>query len=284
MRYDEEEAAKQLDLSFGGRSGRAVYSIQLRNTERDKAIPRQRDSLLYAFCDPGRGSGNAFYLGWAQWNAEAQKYECIREISYEGKSAYFYRAFLTGQQKHWEEAEREGVTTADQMLFEEMQHPMWRVNMLYGDPAAMSAKTANAKDSVKGIFEEGGVPCVIDHNHRDFNTRILNARRVLAYTAIDPFTCPRLKAGLENIRFPDMNLQTKSMTQQEGYIHHPLYSHPCAAFEYFACMDPHQYDREEFMEDTPESRADKYWDSRRIPHNRGKDLDDYDMYTDRGGY
>lgn len=288
FRYDEEEAAKQLDISFGGRSGRSVYSVQLRNTKRDTALVRDRTKLLYAFCDPGRGDGNAFYLGWAQWDAEKGKYECLKEISYEGKSAYFYRAFLTGNEKHWEEAVAEGATTGDRMLFEEMQHPMWRVNMLYGDPAAMAAKTANSKDSVKGIFEDStmgpGVPVIIDHNHRDFDTRILNARRVLQYTEIDPYGCPKLKAGLEGIRFPDANLQNKSTSPTRGYIHHPLYSHPCAAFEYFACMDPHQYDREEFEEDDPDVRAQNYWDGRRKPHNRGKEQDDFDMYTDRGGY
>lgn len=286
FRYDADEAAVQLDLSFGAKSGRKVYYIQLRTTKKSDELFRNPKYPLYAFCDPGRSSGNAFYLGWAQWNPEREMYEVLQELTSEGRSAKFFRAFLSGQLKHWKEAEKQAPTGAEQELFQMMQHPAWRVNALYGDPNGLSQQGLGADDTIQGIFEEGGIPVLIDHAHKGYDIRIESARRVLEYTAICPVKCPRLLMALEEIRFPDANDTGKRVTSPHGYLHHAQHSHPCAAYEAFACMDPHRFDRQQFQEDSADAREDAFIEEYKLRFPKASEhYAAYDnRYDNRSGY
>ena len=261
LRYDSVKAAQELDISFDdGKRGR-VYAIQFRNIRSNSKIQRIGKYPLYTGVDPGRGQGNAFYIGWNQWNPEQERYQWLREMMLEGHSAYFFIPFLTGNEKDWHLAEIELHTQEDRQyyrdLFHEMQDPVWRLNMAYCDPAAISAKMAQAKDSIEAEWRTAGVPVSWNHAHRDFDTRISAARKVMGYTDICPIGCPILRTALANIEWPKEEESTNKTTQSNGYVHHPIYSHPTAAFEYHACFDPNRWDKKDKQETAPDQRVSR---------------------------
>lgn len=280
FRYDSQKAAQELDISFDdGKRGR-VYAIQFRSVRLDLQIPRISKYPLYAGVDPGRGTGNAFYIGINQWNPEVERYQWIREFSLEGRSCYFFIPFLTGDEQYWELAERQMKNQEEskyyRYIFEEMKDPAWRLNMAFCDPAATSAKMASAHDSIENIWRAAGIPVRLNHAHRDFDTRITAARRVMGYTDIDRRGCPVLATSLSQIEYPKESDNTNKTTQTNGYVHHPLYSHACAGFEYHACFDPHHYDRQEKQAEAPEQRiVRKYIGTLRMPDYSSSRRDEY---------
>lgn len=67
--------------------------------------------------------------------------------------------------------------------------------------------------------------------------------------------------SLAGIAFPETTENTRQTTPGTGgWVHHPVYSHPVSAFEYFACSDPHRYDMEEYEKDSPDERLVKLYE------------------------
>lgn len=261
FRYDKAGAARELDTRFEeSRKGR-VYAVALANTKRQKFIERVAELPLYAFCDPGRGVGNAFYLGWLQWNPNARRYETLTEVMYEGRDCYFFIPFLNGRLSDAEKYFPNYPTTDDdRILFEIMRNRAWRPNMLYGDPHGVGSQTAGQADTIAGIFRQHGIPCTYDFAHAAFSRRIDDARRVLTYTELSIEGTPRLNMSLAGIAFQETTENTRQTTPGTGgWVHHPVYSHPVSAFEYFACSDPHRYDMEEYEKDSPDERLIKLY-------------------------
>lgn len=257
FRYDRVGAARELDTQFEeSRSGR-VYSIQLQSVQRFSEFKRIREYPLYAYCDPGGGTDNAFYLGWVQWHVLRRRYQPLLEIMYEGRDGRFFLPFLSGVEGHRAYLSEQKAERRDLELFEVLRHPMWRVNMVIGDPAGMGAKVASAADTLAGLWRSKGIPLYYNYDHRFFATRIEATRRVLGYTELASRNTPRLNLGLSMIAFPEVKEDTQSRAQMaEGWVHHPIHSHPVSAWEYFCCFDPHRYDTEEYEVDSPEARME----------------------------
>lgn len=256
FRYDKTGAAQELDCQFEESKSGRVYAVQMQNTKKLDEIARVPEYPLYVFCDPGGGKGNAFYMGWLQWNKESLRYQTLLEIMYEGVDGYFFLPFLTGSVKHLPFLERQRQSPSDLQLFELMRHPMWRPNDVYGDPAGMGAKVASASNTLAGLWRLEGIPVRYNYDHRFFTTRIEATRRVLQYTEFSRHGTPKLLMGMQMIAFPEIKEDTQTRSESEGWAHHPIHSHPVSAFEYFACADPHQYDGENYLDMAPESRFD----------------------------
>jgi len=262
FRYDKAGAARELDCRFEeSRKGR-VYAVALTNTVKTKIVERSPDAPLYAFCDPGRGVGNAFYLGWLQWHNELKRYQTLCELMYEGRDCYFFIPFLTGRLDHAQKYLPNYPTSdEDREFFEIMRHASWRINMLYGDPHGVGSQTAGQADTIAGIFREHGIPTSYDFAHAAFSRRIDDTRRVLTYTELSLEGTPKLNMALSGIAFPEVSENTKQTTPGTGgWVHHPIFSHPVSAFEYFSCADPHRYDFGEYEEDAPEQRMIRLYD------------------------
>lgn len=256
FRYDKLSAARELDCQFEESQANRVYAVQLSNSKRLAEIPRIKEFPLYVFCDPGGGQGNAFYMGWMQWDFENRRYQTLMELAYEGRDGYFFLPYLTGRQDHFKYIALQGGSHVDEELFTAMRHPMWRPNMVIGDPAGMGAKVASAPDTLAGLWRGQGVPVFYNYEHRFFQIRIDSARRVLGYTEFSLKGTPKLNMALAMISFPEIKESQQVRNPGEGWVHHPVHSHPASAFEYFACYDPHRYDGEEYDDEAPEQRVE----------------------------
>jgi hypothetical protein len=238
FRYNAEKVEQEIDIGFEASKVGRVFAVQMHKVGKKHNLTRNPKFPLYIFLDPGRGKGNAFYIGWAQFNPDTGRYECIREVMSEGRSAYWFRAFVTGKEKHILRAKREGLTDEEEEFCREVNHPMWRPDDGFGDPLAIRAKTAAAIDSVQGIFNKAGIPLRGDPKYVTFPVRIEATRRVLLYTDINPSACPKLYNGLMQIAWPEQGEKSRATQPPAGYVHHPMHSHPVASYEQLACHDP----------------------------------------------
>jgi hypothetical protein len=254
FRYDEVEAAQELEISFDTSRRGLVYSIQMRASVKDSKLVRVPEYPLYCGYDPGRSAGNAFFIFWAQWNWEKSKYEALREFSLEGRTVDYLIPLLTGNSELIHMAELEVLTHDYEQLYEEMLDPMWRPNRIFCDPA-ISQKSHASKESIKAKLSRYAVPYKTEAVWNYFENRIPAARRIFRNFEFHPQYCAKLIASLEQIYFPEESENTNSVTEKTGYVHHPIYSHGCAAFEYLAQGNPHRYDLPSELTVAPEQRV-----------------------------
>lgn len=254
FRYDKAGAAQELDCQFEESKTGRVYAVQIQHSRKVAEVARDSKYPLYCFADPGGGKDNAFYMGWVQWNHDILRYQTLMEITYEGVNGYYFLPFLTGSTKHYVHLEKYARNRKDYEIFEALRHPMWRPNMVVGDPAGMGAKMPSSQNTLAQVWRVEGVPVYYNYEHRYFNTRIEACRRVLEYTEFSRMGTPRLLMGLTMIAFPEVKEDTQSRSEAEGWAHHPIHSHPVSAWEYFCCYDPHRYDGEQYVEEAPEQR------------------------------
>lgn len=258
MKYDDVKAAQELDIDFEGSKDRKVYAIAYRLAEKERNIKRLPDCPLYAFADPGTSTGNAFYVGWAQYNKYVGRYETLRELMIEGRTAYYFRPFLTGRMVDYKYL-TEGFAPSEHLeLFDEMRDPMWRPDMVYGDPVGMIQTNAVSKFSVKKVWEEARIPVYTNTKWKEFDTRINACRKVLPYITFDLTNTPVLANSISEIQFPEDPDDSRKVVITKGYIHHKIYSHPVSALEQLCCANPNENDfpdsayiREERFEPPP---------------------------------
>jgi len=243
LKYKDEDADRELDISFESKRKGRVYSIQFSKTPRRRILERDARFPLYASCDPGRGKGNAFAVLWTQFNYDTGKYEWLREYIREGYTARHFRALLSGTLSDYAIAEAEDDVDAEfQELFDEMQERQWRPDLVTGDPNAMIVKTATSKFGVREIFRESGLTVTLRNVFNEFDKRIEAARNMLGYCEICPKGCPKLITAIQETAYREHKPGSQQMTEEKGYVHDPKHSHPMAAFEYLSQLNPNRLD------------------------------------------
>jgi len=284
LRYNEQEAAQELDIDFEKSKGGRVYSVQAALITRRPKIERISEFPLYYSVDPGRRDKTS--IGWYQWNPDRRKYQWLRHYKANGRSFYYYIPLLTGKNEHFQLAEQEQPDDAFLWLFEEFMNPAWRVNSGAGDPSGLRNTGTSAKTSCLTILGEYGIPIVANYNWHKFEERLKSARRVMAYTEMDMVKCARILEAIDNIAFKEVSDTQQVITVPQGWVHHSAFADDMAMFEYAACHDPHRYETEEYALDSPSRRYDevmKRYGSK--PGNRYPGREDFSRTGEaRSGY
>jgi hypothetical protein len=113
--------------------------------------------------------------------------------------------------------------------------------MCYGDPFIENKGASN--DSWKSVFQTNGIPIRCNHELKSPWDRVQALRAILPYSDFSKERVPKFHMALTRIYMPPEKASSVVTNAQFAYVHHPIYSHPCAAGEYLAVHDPHRRDR-----------------------------------------